>query len=181
MVSEKVQRIAVERLRDKAILKTALCIMEKVRQKEKKATRKIGIITCSNITQELGCAATRCFKALYAKDGKFARYGDNVELVGIINCAGCPGIFGADKLTNRVRAIAELDVDAIHFSSCLIDFCPFKEKYREMMSEKYPGIDVVFGTHDIPQGIPPEIHIHAVKDTMCQPRTTMVDLIKPFI
>jgi len=155
--------------------------MDKVRQEEKKAPQRIGIITCSNITQDLGCAVTRCLKALCTKDGKFARYGDNVELVGIINCAGCPGIFGADKLTNRIRAIAELDVDAIHFSSCLIDFCPFKEKYREMMDEKYPGIDVVFGTHDIAEGIPPEMHIQAVKDIMCQRKTSMVDLIKPFI
>lgn len=142
---------------------------------------RIGILTCSNITQDLGCPASICLKDLRAKGGEFARYDDGAELVGIINCAGCPGILGSEKLVHRIRALAELDVDAIHFSSCLIDFCPFKEQYRKMIGERYPGIDVVFGTHDPPEGITPEIFIQAVRELVRQPKPGMIDLIKPFV
>ena len=142
---------------------------------------RIGILTCSNITQDLGCPASICLKDLRTKGGKFAGYADSIELVGIINCAGCAGILGADKLVHRIRALAELNVDAIHFSSCLIDFCPFKEQYRKMISENYPDIDVVFGTHDPPEGITPEIFIQAVRELFRQPKSGMIDLIKPFV
>lgn len=142
---------------------------------------RIGILTCSNITRDLGCPASICLKDLRAKGGKFDRYDDSVELVGIINCAGCPGILGPEKLVHRIRALAELNVDAIHFSSCLIDFCPFKEQYRKMICEKYPGIDVVLGTHDPPEGITPDIFIQAVREIVRQPKPGMIDLIKPFV
>jgi predicted metal-binding protein len=156
-------------------------MMDKVSQKEKKSPLRIGIVTCAIITQDLGCASTLCLKELRAKDGEFARYGADVELVGIIDCAGCPGILGADKLAHRIRALTELDVDAIHFSSCLLDFCPFKKKFHEMINEKYPDIDVVFGTHHPPEGITPAIHMQAVKDMVRQPKPSHVDLIKPFV
>jgi len=155
--------------------------MGKIKPKRENSHKRIGIMTCSNITQDLGCAAPICLKGLRARGGKFARYDDDVELVGIINCAGCPGIFGADKLVRRIRTLAELNVDAIHFSSCLIDFCPFREKYRKMINEKYPDIDVVLGTHDPPEGITPEMFIQAVKDMVCQPKPDLVDLIKAFV
>lgn len=141
---------------------------------------RIGIMTCSNITQDLGCPACLCLKELRSKSGKFDRYDDDIELVGIINCAGCPGILGEDKLINRIRALAELNIDAIHFSSCLIDFCPFKEKYRKMINEKYPDIEVVIGTHDPPEGVTPELFIQAVRDMVGKPKPSMIDLMKPF-
>ncbi|MDD5312223.1 MAG: CGGC domain-containing protein [Dehalococcoidia bacterium] len=155
--------------------------MDKIIQKERKSSFKIGILTCSNITQDLGCASTRCLRALNTADSEFARYSGNVELVGIINCAGCPGIFGAEKLSNRIRTLTELNVDAIHFSSCLVDFCPNKDEYRKMINEKYPAIDVVFGTHSYPEGISEETHIRAVIDLIRQPKRSMIDLMKPFI
>jgi predicted metal-binding protein len=154
---------------------------DKVRQKEKKSPIRIGIVTCAIITQDLGCASTLCLKALRTKGDEFTRYGDNVELMGIIDCAGCPGNLGTDKLANRIRALTELDVDAIHFSSCLIDFCPFKKKFHKMINEKYPDVDVVFGTHHPPEGVTPEIHTQVIKDMVRQPKPGHVDLIKPFV
>lgn len=142
---------------------------------------RVGILTCSNITQDLGCPAAICLKDLRAKGGKFARYNDDVELVGIINCVGCPGTLGSEKLVHRIRSLAELNVNAIHFSSCLIDFCPFKEQYRKMINARYPDIDVVFGSHDPPEGITPDMFIQAVKEIVRQPKSSMIDLIKPFI
>ena len=142
---------------------------------------RIGIMTCSNITQDLGCPASVCLKAVRTKGGMFARYNDNIDLMGIINCASCPGILGADKLVNRIRALVELNVDAIHFSSCMIDFCPSKEKYRKMINENYPDIDVVLGTHDPPEGITPEIFVKTVKEMFRQPKPSIIDLIKPFV
>ena len=155
--------------------------MDKIKQKRENSHKKIGILTCSIITQDLGCASPFCLKDFRDKNGKFTHYDNDVKLIGILNCAGCAGILGADKLTHRIRALAELDVDAIHFSSCLIDFCPFKEKYRNMINEKYPDIDVVFGTHDPPKNITPEIFIRAVKEMVRQPKPGLIDMFKPFI
>jgi len=155
--------------------------MSKTKQKEEPFHKKIGILTCSIITQDLGCASPFCLKDFRNRGGKFSNYDDDVELVGIINCAGCPGILGAEKLAHRIRALAELKVDVIHFSSCMADFCPSKEKYRKMINEKYPDISVVFGTHDPPGGVTPEMFIRAVKEMIRQPKHGLIDLFKPFV
>lgn len=154
--------------------------MDEIIKTEKKITKRIGIMTCSNITQDLNCASSICLKDLRAGSGRFAPY-DDAELVGIISCAGCPGNLGANKLANRIRALTELNPDAIHFSSCMINLCPFKEKYRQMLNEKYPDIEVVFGTHDPPEGVTPEIFVETVRKLISKPKPDLTPLMKAFV
>lgn len=113
------------------------------------AITRIGIITCSNVTQEWGCVSGMCLTELRERKGFFEDYPYDEELVlaGIINCSGCPSVGGTQKILRRVRPLAELQVDAIHLSTCVTAICPFKQKYEQVIEEAYPEIKVVAGTH----------------------------------
>ena len=138
---------------------------------------RIGILTCSNTTQELGCSSVSCLANLHNRKGAFAEYPEDEELVlvGIINCPGCPTVVGADKLLQRVRALTEFNVDAIHFAYCIKALCPFREKYRKALEEKFHSIKIVIGTHE--ERLTPEEFQKRIKQLFCQPRKSMVDLI----
>jgi len=64
---------------------------------------RIGILTCSNATQELGCSSISCLADLRKRKGAFANYpaDERLDLVGIINCPGCPTLAGPSKLLKR--------------------------------------------------------------------------------
>jgi len=51
--------------------------------------------------------------------GFFARYqeDESLDLIGIINCAGCPTLAAPEKILKRVRALAEYRLDALLFPS----------------------------------------------------------------
>ena len=53
---------------------------------------RVGILTCSNATQDLGCCSASCLADFRKRRGAFAAYPAEEELilVGIINCPGCP-------------------------------------------------------------------------------------------
>jgi predicted metal-binding protein len=138
---------------------------------------RIGILTCSNATQDLGCSSASCLADLRKRKGAFAAYPADqpLDLVGIINCPGCPTLTGADKLLQRIRALTEFRVDAIHFTYCIKALCPFKEKYEKALREAFPSIQIVLGTHH--EHVTPEEYRDRVKKLFCQPRKTMVDVI----
>ena len=77
--------------------------------------KNIGILTCSNTTQDLGCSASKCLGAVYRNEDEFKRHEDQggTQLAGIINCAGCPTIAGPEKILGRVRSLSALGVEAI--------------------------------------------------------------------
>ncbi len=110
---------------------------------------RIGILTCSNCTQETNCAAVVCLGDLRKRRGFFERYrsGVNLDLIGIINCAGCPTLAAPEKILKRVRALAEYRLDALHFSFCVTALCPFIKNYEKVIREAYPALELVFGTH----------------------------------
>ncbi len=138
---------------------------------------RIGILTCSNATQDLGCSSVSCLSDFRKRKGTFADYqpDEKLTLTGIINCPGCPTLTGPDKLLQRVRALTDLGVDAIHFSFCMKALCPFSVKYRKALKEAFPNIKVVVGTHE--EHLTPEEFRKKVKRLFCQPRKTMVDII----
>ena len=65
---------------------------------------RIGILTCSNATQDLGCSSVSCLRDLRKRKGAFERYSseEKLDLVGIINCSGCPTLAGPNKLLGRL-------------------------------------------------------------------------------
>lgn len=138
---------------------------------------RIGILTCSNATQDLGCSSASCLSDLRKRKGAFADYPANekLDLVGIINCPGCPTIIGPDKLLQRIRGLTEFKIDAIHFSYCVKALCPFKEQYQKALKEAFPNVKIVIGTHQ--EHITPEEFRRRVKKLFCRSRKTMVDLI----
>lgn len=84
---------------------------------------RIGILTCSNATQDLGCSSVSCLADFRKREGTFAEYPEDekLTLVGIINCPGCPTLTGPDKLPQRIRALTEFKVDTIHFTEGFLD------------------------------------------------------------
>lgn len=138
---------------------------------------RIGILTCSNATQELGCSSASCLADFRKRRGSFAPYvqEQSLDLVGIINCPGCPTIVGPDKLLQRIRALTEFRVDVIHFTNCIKALCPFKEQYRKAITEAFPQLKVVVGTHQ--EHIDDQEFRERVQKLFRQPRKTMVDMI----
>jgi len=138
---------------------------------------RIGILTCSNATQDLGCSSVSCLADVRKRGGEFERYPSNEEitLVGIINCPGCPTLTGPDKLLKRIRSLTDFNVDAIHFTYCVTTLCPFKEKYRKALEENFPKIKIIMGTHR--SKLSPEEYRNKIRKLFNQDQKTMVDVI----
>ncbi len=138
---------------------------------------RIGILTCSNATQDLGCSSVTCLSDLRKREGTFADYpkDEPLDLIGIITCPGCPTLTGPDKLLQRIRALTEFRVDAIHLTYCMKALCPFKEKYKGALEESFPDIKIVMGTHR--EHVTPEEFRERIGRLFAQPKKTMVDVI----
>jgi predicted metal-binding protein len=138
---------------------------------------RIGILTCWNATQELDCASASCLRDIRKRLGEFTRYpkDEKLELIGIINCSGCPTVGAPEKILRKVRSLAEMNVDSIHLTFCMVALCPFKKKYVELIEERYPTISVVYGTHQA--HVSPEVFQQEVRELFCYPRKNMTDLI----
>ncbi len=138
---------------------------------------RIGILTCSNATQDLGCSSVSCLADFRKRKGTFAQYpqDEKLTLVGIINCPGCPTLTGSDKLLKRIRALTEFSVNSIHFSYCIKSLCPFKESYKKALEKAFPNIKIIIGTHE--EHIAPEEFRERVKKLFCQTQLTMTDVI----
>ncbi|MFW8602438.1 CGGC domain-containing protein, partial [Desulfobacterota bacterium M19] len=138
---------------------------------------RIGILTCSNATQDLGCSSVSCLADFRKRKGAFSQYpqDEKLTLVGIINCPGCPTLTGPNKLLQRIRALTEFRVDSIHFTYCIKSLCPFKENYRKALEEAFPNIKIIIGTHE--EHVTPEEYRERVKKLFCQTQLTMADVI----
>ncbi|MFA6807483.1 MAG: CGGC domain-containing protein [Eubacteriales bacterium] len=112
--------------------------MEKVR---------VGIIICDRYHT---CAGGKCLKSLNNREGAFRRYKDKeVELVGYTTCNGCPGgnvEYAPDEMVKN-------GVDVIHLATGMIVGYPpcTRIKYFKNYLEKKYGVEVVVGTHAIPE------------------------------
>ena len=138
---------------------------------------RIGILACSNATQDLGCSSVVCLADLRKRKGAFAAYppDEKLTLVGIINCPGCPTLTGPDKLLQRIRGLTEFKVDVIHLAFCVKALCPFTEKYVKALAEAFPNVRVLVGTHEEKET--PEEYRSRIKRLFGQRKKTMVDVI----
>lgn len=110
---------------------------------------RIGILTCSNCTQDTNCASVACLGDMRKKRGLFERYDNEkqLDLIGIINCSGCPTLAAPDKILKKVKALTDYRIDALHLSYCMTAICPFIKKYEKVITENYPGLTIIHGTH----------------------------------
>jgi predicted metal-binding protein len=136
---------------------------------------RIGILTCSNCTQETNCAAVVCLGDMRKRRGFFEQYQDEekLELIGIINYADCPTLAAPEKILKRVKALAEYRIDALHFSYCMTALCPFLEKYEKVIQTHYPELTIIHGTH-IPKG--KKSFQNQVKELLCPTVSTIQDM-----
>jgi len=107
----------------------------------------IGIIICDRYRS---CAGGKCLRSLRNREGAFSIYADSqVELVGYTTCEGCPGgnvEYAPEEMINN-------SADVIHLATGLVvgyPPCPYIDHFKDFIEERY-DIDVVIGTHPIPQ------------------------------
>ena len=112
-----------------------------------KEKTKIGIIICDRYRR---CAGGKCFRSLRNREGAFSRYENvEVEVVGYTTCDGCPG----GNIEYAVDEMKRNGVEIIHFATGLVvgyPPCPYITYFHDFITAKY-GLDVVYGTHPIPQ------------------------------
>jgi predicted metal-binding protein len=110
---------------------------------------RIGILTCSNCTQDTNCASVACLGDMRKRKGFFERYSNEkqLDLIGMINCSGCPTLAAPEKILKRVKALVDYRLDALHFSYCMAALCPFINKYDKIVREHYPELEIIHGTH----------------------------------
>ena len=115
-----------------------------------KSIEKIGIITCSNVVNDLDCCAAPCLHDLHNRGGKFKDYPEDslLRLTGVVSCSGCPTMAYPEKIMRKVDALIQSGVTSIHFTYCMVALCPFLNKYIEIIGEVYPDIKLVKGTHE---------------------------------
>ncbi len=110
---------------------------------------KVGILGCEATTRDMDCVMIGCFGNMRGRNGMFERYSedDPPELVGIISCGGCPTAIGADRVWQKVKALKEYGIEALHLTSCLVQVCPFTEEFITAIRSEYPDLQIVEGTH----------------------------------
>ncbi len=109
-------------------------------------TKKVGIIICDRYRT---CAGGKCLRALRNREGAFGIYDGGVELVGYTTCGGCPG----GNIEYAPREMIRNGAEVIHLATGLVvgyPPCPRLDYFVRFLREKY-GVEVVVGTHPIPQ------------------------------
>lgn len=96
---------------------------------------KVGIIRCM-MTEDY-CPGVKDFKAVREKTGGFEGIEEDIEIVGFINCGGCPG----KKSVLRARQLVKFGADTIAFTSCItkgnpIGYpCPFAKRMQDILAK----------------------------------------------
>ncbi len=100
---------------------------------------RVGIIRC--MQTEDYCPGTTDFRMIREKKGAFENIEEDIEIVGFINCGGCP----AKKALLRARELVKRGADTIVFASCIqrgtpIGYpCPFAKKMKDIIQNDLPG------------------------------------------
>ena len=115
---------------------------------------KIGIIRCQesaiNPDLKLRCAGWGCLAAAGKRIAYFDEY-DEVELVGLDTCGGCPGKGNTKKIVGIGQNMKEHGAEVIHLGSCIAGFCPNKNLFIKALINEV-GIEVKERTHGMPEG-----------------------------
>jgi len=86
------------------------------------------------------CPGTADFRAVREKTGAFAHVEEPIEIIGFINCGGCPG----KKAVLRARELVKRGADTLAFASCIqkgtpIGYpCPFAKKMKALLVDDLP-------------------------------------------
>lgn len=107
----------------------------------------IGIIICDRYHN---CAGGKCFRAMHSREGAFQRYQDmDINIHGFTTCDGCPG----GNIEYAIDEMKSNGVKVVHLATGFIvgyPPCPYLEYFHDFIEAKF-NIEVVYGTHPIPQ------------------------------
>ena len=109
---------------------------------------KVGLIRCMQ-TEDM-CPATTCFKVMDTKKLAFEGVQDEIKIIGINSCGGCPG----KKAVTRAVEMVKRGADTIVLASCItrgnpIGFpCPHAEQMKTAIEQKVgESIKIIDYTH----------------------------------
>ena len=109
---------------------------------------KVGIIRC--MQTEDYCPGTTDFRMIQERKGAFEGIDEDIEIIGFINCGGCPG----KKAVLRAQELVKRGADTIAFASCIqkgtpIGYpCPFAKKMKDIVvSDVSDTIKILDYTH----------------------------------
>ena len=109
---------------------------------------KVGFIRCMQ-TEDF-CPGTTDFRMIREKKGAFEGVEEDIEIIGFINCGGCPG----KKAVLRARELVNRGADSIAFASCIqkgtpIGYaCPFAKRMKDVIQNDLgDGIRLIDYTH----------------------------------
>jgi predicted metal-binding protein len=109
---------------------------------------KVGLIRCMQ-TEDM-CPGTRDFKIMKEKKCAFLGIEEDIEIIGMVTCGGCPG----KKAVTRALEMVKRGADTIVFASCItrgnpIGFaCPFADQIIEVTAKKLgDSIKIIDYTH----------------------------------
>ncbi|MFO7820351.1 MAG: CGGC domain-containing protein [Halanaerobacter sp.] len=106
---------------------------------------KIAIIRCLKAEEE--CIAQPCLNLIKARKNKFAEI-EEIELVGLITCGGCPG----KKISLRTQSLLEDGADKVVLTSCITkgtcrgEVCPHLDAIKESVLNVVDEDKVIFST-----------------------------------
>lgn len=96
------------------------------------------------------CPGTTDFRMIREKKGAFEGVEEDIEIIGFINCGGCPG----KKAVLRARELVNRGADSIAFASCIqkgtpISYaCPFAKRMKDVIQNDLgDGIRLIDYTH----------------------------------
>ena len=110
---------------------------------------KILIVGCKTAMDDVCIGCSRCLVGFNKREGFFESYaGQEAEVMGLLNCGGCPGATIVTRLAQVKLWNMPLEEKPtkIHIGPCITDHCPHKETIISKIKAK-AGIDVVEGTH----------------------------------
>ncbi|MBU4439517.1 MAG: CGGC domain-containing protein [Firmicutes bacterium] len=109
---------------------------------------KVGLIRCMQ-TEDM-CPAMTCFKVMNTKKLAFEDVEEEIEVVGVNTCGGCPG----KKAVTRAAEMVKRGADTIALASCItkgnpIGFaCPHAEQMKAAIEKKVgESIRIIDYTH----------------------------------
>lgn len=109
---------------------------------------KVGLIRCMQ-TEDM-CPATTCLKVMDIKKLAFEGVKEDIEVIGVSTCGGCPG----KKAATRAKEMVRRGADTIAIASCIskgapIDFaCPhYKDMLKAIKKMVGPNIKIIKYTH----------------------------------
>lgn len=85
------------------------------------------------------CPGTTDFKVIRKKAGAFSEVEEEIEIIGFINCGGCPG----KKALLRARELVKRGADTIVFASCIQKGtpmgypCTFAKKMKDIIFAEF--------------------------------------------